>query len=246
MRSTYIIAHNPNTIDVVRNYLSRGANALEPDINIVSGTNKLCISHDEGDANTISIDDYFSQINDLLDIYPDLSLIYLDCKPSVLTMGNEILQSIRNNLGSKLKIIISVPSIKEAKIMFPSLISSLQDNEFLLIDEENDPIAVRDYFKSIGASRFGYGNGDSVPLLPTALLFPHIKNSVKQACQLRNQGEFDFVFTWTFNSKFNQKYFINVGVDGIIVDLEGFPCVPGLDNIKTLIKDKLNEINKCT
>lgn len=237
MNSPYIIAHNPNTIDVVHNYLSRGATAIEPDINIISGTNKLCILHEEGDANTISIDDYFAQLNDLLPLYPHLSLIYLDCKPATLTMGNEILRSVRTHLGSKLKIVLSVASIKEAQAMFPPVVSSLWDNEFLLIDEENNPMAVRDFFKSIGAPRFGYGNGDSVPLLPTALLFPHIKNSIKQACQLRDQGEFDFVFTWTFNSKFNQKYFLNAGVDGIIVDLEGFPCIPGLDNMKKILRD---------
>ena len=236
MNEPYIIAHNPNTIDAVHNYLSRGATAIEPDINIVSGTNALCISHDEGDTNSISIENYFSQLNDLLPLYPHFSLVYLDCKPAALTMGNEILQSVRTHLGSKIKIVLSVASIKEAQTMFPSVLPSLQENEFLLIDEENDPIAVYDFFKSIGAPRFGYGNGDSVPLFPTALLFPHIKNSIKQACQLKDQGYFDFIFTWTFNSKFNQKYFLNAGVDGIIVDLEGFPCVPGLDNIKSILR----------
>jgi len=232
----YIIGHNPNTMDVVHNYLSRGANAIEPDINIISGTNKLCVSHDEGNESTIGIDDYFSQINNLLALYSNLSLIYLDCKTPTLNFGNEILQSVRNNLGSKLKIVLSVASITEAEIMFPPVIPTLQDNEYLLIDEENDPLAVLDFFKLIDAKRFGYGNGDSVPLLPTDIFFPHIKKSIIQACQLRDQKEFDFVFTWTFNSKFNQKRFLNTGVNGMIVDLKGFPCIPGLDNIISILK----------
>ncbi len=237
----YVIGHNPNTIEEVYKYLRLGANAIEPDINIISGTNTLCVSHDPGDANTVSLDQYMSQLNQLLVLYPNLSLLYLDCKPTVLGMGKEILQSIRSNLlvgnGVNLKIVMSVAKLQEAQQMFPSIVADLRDNEYLLIDEENDPKAVSDFFKSIGAARFGYGNGDSVPLLPTTVFFPHIEGSINQACLLRTQKDLGFVFTWTFNSTQNQDFFLKAGVDGIVVDYNGFPCVPGLSNILNLIRN---------
>ena len=237
MKPIYIIGHNPNTIEDVKNYLGGGANAIEPDINVASGSSKLCVSHEQGNENTISIDAYFSQINDLLEVYPHLSLIYLDCKPNVVGRGKEILQSVRTHLGSKLKIVLSVSSIKEAEIMFPSLVHDLQENEYLLIDEENDPVAVSQFFESIGAPRFGYANGDSVPLLPTPIFFPHIEKSIASGCWLRDEGKLSFVFTWTFNSKFNQKHYLNLGIDGIIVDLNAFPFIPGLKNIVEILNE---------
>ena len=238
IKPIYVIGHNPNTIEDVHNYLRLGANAIEPDINLVSGTNNLCVSHDSGDANTISLDHYMAQLNQLLVLYPNLSLIYLDCKPSVLGMGKEILQSVRSNLvGANLKIVISVAKIQDAQQMFPAIVGDLKENEYLLIDEENDPMMVHEFFKSINAPRFGYGNGDSVPLLPTTIFFPHIEGSINQACMLRTQKELNFVFTWTFNSTYNQEFFLKTGVNGIIVDYNGFPCMPGLSNILNIIRN---------
>lgn len=234
----YIIGHNPNTIDDVKEYLINGANAIEPDINVVKGTNRLCISHNTGDGNTIDINDYFSQINQ----FKNLSLVYLDCKPPIVNRAEEILQYVRSNLSPNIKIVLSVASIKEAQVMFPPVALSLKNNEYLLIDEENDPVAVSKFFKSIGAPRFGYGNGDSVPLLPTTIFFPHIEKSIRTACWLRDRGELGFVFTWTFNSKINQKFYLNIGVDGMIVDLKGFPCIPGLNNIKSVIAGSKNNV----
>lgn len=232
----YIIGHNPNTIDSVHEYLKYGANAIEPDINVVSKTNRLCVSHDTGNDSTISLDDYLKQLNQLTELYPNLALIYLDCKPSVIGLGKEILQSVRANLSSTIKVVVSLASIKEAQVMFPSIVSDLRDNEYLLIDEENNPEAVVAFFNSIKAARFGYGNGDSVPLVPTDLIFPHIRTSISQACAIRDNAKLGFVFTWTFNSQLNQKSFLKAGVDGVIVDLKGFPCIPGLSNVLKIIR----------
>lgn len=234
-KTFYIIGHNPNTIASADEYLSNGANAIEPDINIISGTDKLCVSHEEGDSNTITLENYFFQLVQLKN-FSNLTLVYLDCKPSVIHRGLDILTTVRKYLDPHVSVVLSVSSIDEAKVMFPSLVLELQANEFLLIDEENDPVAVSNFFHSIGSFRYGYGNGDSVPLIPTTIFFPHVEKSIVAACKLRDQGNLGFVFTWTFNSKHNQKFFLNAGVDGMIVDLKGFPCIPGLDNIKSLLK----------
>lgn len=236
MKPIYIIGHNPNTIKDVHDYLKLGANAIEPDINIISNTTNLCVNHDEGNANTISLDDYLKQLNQLLEMYPNFSLIYLDCKPTVIGMGIEILHSIRINLDPKIKVVFSVATVEEAKVMFPPIVHDLRTNEYLLIDEENDPELVANFFRTIGAIKFGYGNGDSVPLLPTDVFFPHIRESISKACELRKEQRLGFVFTWTFNSKLNQNSFLSAGVDGVIVDLNGFPCLPGLFNIQDIIR----------
>jgi hypothetical protein len=237
MKPIYVIGHNPNTLAEADAYLSRGANAIEPDINIISGTNQLCVSHGEGNKDTITIDDYFTGLSKLKS-HNNLALVYLDCKPAVINYGKEILEAVRRHLASDIKIVLSVASMPEAKI-FPPLVwdgGSLRDNEYCLVDEENDPQAVANFFKGWGVKRFGYGNGDSVPLVPTTIFFPHVETSIRKACWMREQGDFSFVFSWTFNSTTNQNYFLKAGVDGIIVDLNGFPCVPGLSNMLGIIK----------
>lgn len=246
-RPFYIIGHNPNTADLARQFIAGGANAIEPDVNVFKHDDgRLCISHGPGESDAIDVKTFFSVLSELASEYPHFCLVYLDCKPAVAAPSHmrALLDAVRRYLtvydGSDLKVIFSLPSLLEAHKAFPAIASALRPNEGLMVDEENDPLAVARFFRRHNVTNQGYGNGDSVPL-PTEPFFPHVEPSLKRACQLRDASAGsgpNWVIAWTFNTTANQEKLIDYGVDGIIVDLPDAVLPDGLGNIKELIKSK--------
>jgi glycerophosphoryl diester phosphodiesterase len=243
VRPFYIIGHNPNDAGLARAFIEGGANAIEPDVNVYAdGTGRLCISHDEGSPGASSVDAFFQALNQLASEQPHFCLVYLDCKTQVATPehATALLASVRQYLtvgdGDDLKVVISVPSLHEANVMFPAIAAGLRANEALMIDEENDPAAVARFFRRLGVTQQCYGNGDSVPLLPTEPLFPHVMSSVQSACQLRDAGYGPrWVVGWTFNTQVNQRTLVGYGADGIIVDRGDAIRPNGLENLKQVL-----------
>jgi hypothetical protein len=242
-RPFYIIGHNPNTIHLARQFIEGGANAIEPDVNVFAhDESRLCISHDVGGPDADDIETFFRALNQVASEQPHFCLVYLDCKQKVATPehARTLLDAVRRNLtvgdGDDLKVVISVPSIDDARAMFPAIAGALRSNEALMVDEENDPAVVARFFRRLQVQNHCYGNGDSVPLLPTEPFFPHVTSSIEAACKLRDSGFGSrWVVAWTFNSRENQAAFIRFGVDGIIVDLPDAVLPNGLKNLEGLV-----------
>ncbi len=249
-RPFYIIGHDANTIDLARQFISRGANALEPDINVFANDPAhLCISHDEGDGDALEIATFFDGLNLLAREHPELCLVYLDCKRGAATPehAQALLATARRRLtgpgADDLKLVFSVACIADAAAMFPAFAGGLRANEFLMIDEENDPTAVARFFRDdLNVGNHCYGNGESVPLLPTDPFFPHVDSSLQEACALRDRGDGPrWVVAWTFNTQTNQRHLLRYGVDGIVVDVPGGLYPDGLGNLKELV-DRSTEV----
>jgi glycerophosphoryl diester phosphodiesterase len=217
-RPFYIIGHNPNTIDAVNAVLDAGANAIEPDVNVYEDRpNDLCISHDEGDESAPSLLQFLTDLRVVADQRKELALVMFDCKEKVATpeLGVALLSAIRTFLTSEtgLNVIVSVGSFKLGGI-FDFIATDQRPREGLMIDEEDDPVAVAGFFESRGVTNICYGNGEFV-----AGVDADVRSTIERATGLKAAyDDIRFVYVWTLGSQGSMREYIRVGVDGIIVN----------------------------
>lgn len=234
LRPFYIIGHGSNSIPLARQYLASGANALEADVNVYrSRPNQLCVDHGpkltggRGSDNAPSLVEYLTELHSLARENPDFALVYFDCKRLAATAehGAALIKDIRTNLIGEgqdrimLDVIISVASFKEATI-FSRIVSNLRSGEAVMIDQEDDPSKVSQFFTSIGARNQCYCNGVSVVNAESWLFAPHVRSSIEEACLLRTKDKkIKFVGVWTVNDADLMREYITMGVDGVITDI---------------------------
>ena len=85
-----------------------------------------------------------------------------------------------------------------------------------MIDAENDPGAVSNYFTAAGVVNQGYGNGIS---FVNFILGPYYRYTLEAACGIRAQaGRPRFIYVWTVNAHDELREYIRIGVDGAITD----------------------------
>jgi glycerophosphoryl diester phosphodiesterase len=233
-RPFYIIGHGSNSIPRARQYLASGANALEADVNVYrSRPNQLCVDHGpkltggRGSDNAPSLVEYLTELHSLARENPDFALVYFDCKPPAATAehGAALIEAIRTNLIGerqdqiKLDVIISVASFGEATI-FSRIASKLRSGEAVMIDQEDDPGKVSQFFTSMGVRNQCYCNGVSVANEESWLFAPRVRSSIEEACVLRTKDKkIKFVSVWTVNDPDLMREYITMGVDGIISDI---------------------------
>lgn len=142
-----------------------------------------------------------------------------DCKPDTNTpdLGLTLLTAIRTHLtfDIPLNIIISVSSF-DGIAMFNNIRGMLGPREGLMIDEENDPVAVANFFIDAGVEHRCYGNGNTIQSPVTS---PNLRPSIEHACGLRaGHDSFKFIYEWTTDDEERMREFIRTGVDGMITD----------------------------
>ncbi|TMQ09959.1 MAG: hypothetical protein E6J90_28480 [Deltaproteobacteria bacterium] len=225
-RPFYVFGHNTNSFELVNAAIAGGANALEADINVFKHRpNELCVSHGgtrgagQGDDDEPALVPFLQFLQDQAAAHPQLSLIVFDCKPATNTPdhGATLLDAIRRHLtdATRLNIIISVAELADAA-MFDRIAPMLRDREGLMVDAENDPVAVSDMFVQRGVPHHGFGNGISIW---NSLLGPNVRPSMERACALRAEANRPrFIYVWTVNSHDLEREYIRIGVDGIISD----------------------------
>ena len=220
-RPFYVCGHNPNTIKEVKEALAQGANAVEPDINVYKdGSGRLCVSHGEGDEDAPSLEQYLKDLHTVAVANPQLAFVIFDCKPGSASPenGRKILNAIRKYLTYDLKIsfVISVAFLKSAS-MFELIKDDLRPNEGVMIDEENDPVAVSNHFNSLGITNHGFGNGISI--LSCGILAPAARPSLEKACGMRASGRRPrFIYAWTINCVDLEQEYMRIGIDGFVTD----------------------------
>jgi len=254
-RPFYIIGHGSNSIPLAREYLASGANALEADVNVYrSRPNQLCVDHGpmltggRGSDNAPSLVEYLTELHSLARENPDFALVDFDCKPPAATAehGVALIEAIRTNLIGegqdriKLDVIISVASFKEAAI-FTRIVGNLRSGEAVMIDQEDDPSKVSQFFTSIGARSQCYCNGTSVANAESWLLAPRVRSSIEEACLLRTKDKkIKFVGVWTVNDPDLMREYITMGVDGMMTDIAPpiYNCGPGLTALTALVNSE--------
>ena len=224
-RPFYRVGHNPNSIPQVRAALNGGANAIEPDLNAYADRpNELCI----GEASILDpyhgcepdappLGQYLDALHDIALTRPELSLVVFDCKPKIATpeLGLTLLTEIRNRLtfDTGLNVVISVSDRSQGAI-FDRIRQGLGPREGLMVDEENDPVAIANFFVDI--SNRCFGNGIAVA---NSLLGPNVRPSMERACEFRAAtGLLQFIYVWSVNDDDAMREYLRIGVDGFITD----------------------------
>ncbi|MGZ4054684.1 MAG: glycerophosphodiester phosphodiesterase [Bacteroidia bacterium] len=218
MRQFFIIGHNPNTVADAINYLTAGANALEPDVHFTNGVYYM----GEGTTSTdLSLTDYLQKLSLALNVNPALTpaLIMFDTKNS---NGNipDLLNCIQTNFSAQFKdtaiLITRNHATEEEHIFFAPAAGSLSPNKALGIDEHNEPEFADSFFKSLNVSSYTYADGISIKVPLLADLFI---GRIKRAVKMRDAGNsFKMVYAWTLDSPDEIKAFLNLNPDGLITD----------------------------
>lgn len=218
-RPFYIVGHNPNTVADAVKAVNGGANGLEPDVQVYEDDSaRLCISHGTGEPSAPTVAAYLDGVHDQLG-GTGLSLVVFDCKSEATSAdhGFELLMTIREHLtfDNDINVIISVGKLDEGGF-FDRIIDILGPREGLMVDAEDDPGAVTNYFTSRGLTHQGYGNGIS---FMNFVLGPYYRYTLEAACGIRAQaGRPSFIYVWTVNAHDELREYIRIGVDGIITD----------------------------
>lgn len=242
-RPFYIIGHNTNSIEMVSDVINAGANAIEPDINI-NDSGELCISHGKGGSDAPLLSDFLDHLHNIADL--SLSLVIFDCKSDSANPDNglKLLTEIRNRLtyDTGINIIISVGTREDGSI-FDKIKYIVGPREGFMIDGENEPIKVSNYFQSIGVSNHAFGNG----ITGLEILGPKVRPSLEHSCSFKAATNLNkFNYAWTINgfntggSELIQEY-IHIGIDGLIVDGEdrvtgiSYSLLPNIINLKNIV-----------
>jgi glycerophosphoryl diester phosphodiesterase len=222
-RPFYVMAHNPNTISDIKDAVNLGANAVEPDVNVYD-SGGLCISeagitgNSTGDSDSPELVQFLKELKQVADQNPGLALVVFDCKKPACSPGNGVtlLKAIRENLtdATGLNIVISVDNLSLTG-MFDLIENDLRPREGLMVDSENDPIAVSNFFTQAGVANQCYGNG----ITDETILGPNVRPSTERSCEFRAAlGRTKFVYVWTVNDDDHMREFIRIGVDSVDTD----------------------------
>jgi hypothetical protein len=224
-RPFYVFGHNPNTIKDATDAVRAGANGLEPDVQVYEDhPDKLCISHGTGEPSAPSLVAYLDGLHRLAHDHQGLSLVVFDCKQEVTSPdhGFELLMAIRSHLtfDNDLNVVISIGNRDDNQgAFFDRIVDILGPREGLMIDAEDDPGAVSNYFTSRGVTHQCYGNGISVS---NDILGPYYRYTLEGACGIRAQvGRPRFIYVWTVNAHDELREYIRIGVDAAITDDPG-------------------------
>jgi hypothetical protein len=209
----------------VRAALDKGANAIEPDVNAYADRpNELCI----GEASIIdpdygcepdapSLAQYLDALHGIALQRPELALVVFDCKPKIATpeLGLALRTEVRNRLtfDTGLNAVFSV-SDRSQGAFFDRIRHDMGPREGLMIDEENDPVAISSFFGDVPNRCFG--NGIAVA---SSLLGPNVRPSMERACEYRAaSGLLRFIYVWSVNEEDGMREYLRIGVDGFITD----------------------------
>jgi hypothetical protein len=221
-RPFYVVGHNPNTLKDAIHAVNTGANGLEPDVQVYEDhPEQLCISHGTGESSAPSLVTYLDGLHTIAHDHSGLALVVFDCKQEVTSPdhGFELLMAIRKHLtfDNDLNVIISIGNRDDNQgSFFDRIVDLLGPREGLMIDAENDPGAVSNYFTSRGVTNQGYGNGIS---FMNFVLGPYYRYTLEGACGDRAQaGRPKFIYAWTVNVHDELREYIRIGVDGAITD----------------------------
>lgn len=228
-KNFYIIGHNPNTIEEVQQYLSNGANSIEPDICYHKDLPEKFYVHEDIEqipdfiedifrSEYISLKDYLIELKNLLKKNPehDLKLIAFDLKPAYDYDINELYKLIRDNFSDEFPDVKILTTVSTAKAVdFLAGQKSQRANEAVGVDEDAEPEEVNNYFKERGMNH-NFGSGSSFFSPVREKYVEHIKT----ALYLRENGGFKFVHAWCVNDDDDMRVYLNLElpIDGILTD----------------------------
>ncbi len=239
-RPFYVIAHNPNELADVAAYLDAGANALEPDVCFVPGRPETYyVAHDHTPFSTPftaahSLRAYLQGLRALMTPNADgkrrgghLALIAFDYKDADRGGDiNALMQIVHDEFSSHpacagVAILVTVSERSHAS--FLGAWAQGRSDAGVGIDEDDDPTAAIDALRQAGQRHVAYANG-VMKFSPTQV---YSSLGAAKALQARSAdgGAPRLVYTWVLERADTLRAYLELGLDGVIVDLATVPCL---------------------
>ena len=215
----YIIGHNPNTLADAKEFLANGANALEPDIHYHSNKAHKFFVYHSSTTYKVPLSTYLAGLRKVIKSKAKhLALLYFDIKNELPI--NELRDYIFEHFSKfsdckQVSIILSYSSIDGGGFLRKYKALDAMPNAGILIDEEDEPRDVRAFFSKKSQTKIAYGNGIYVAGLKS--IFRSISEG--KYVQVVSKPHFKMVFTWTLASKNSMRDFLNLHINGIIVNI---------------------------
>ena len=219
-RPFWIIGHNTNTLELVQKAVEEGANAVEIDVHDTAD-GRWVVSHDTPSSDAPELAEFLRQISAVAREHSALCLVTLDCKTYNPALAAGLFASARDNWALLARetgrpYIVSIPH-RENLEFFEPVLGELRDFEGLMIDEDDDPVAVAKALARAKNPCFGDGTATFLP-------GPDVRPAMEQAAAIQARDRsIKFTYSWSFTQIASLAEQLDIGVDGIITD-----NVPGL------------------
>lgn len=242
-RPFYVIAHNPNTLEMAELALISGANALEPDVIVLpqdsvglpfflSNPSGMVMYHDYTALTArvpLTLEEYLAGVHFLAKQHKQLAMIMLDVKPEAAKRENgpKILDAIHQYLNYddvNLNVIINVGNRTPDADLFTDIYSELGEREGVQVDGEDDPTLVVKKLAPAAGGNIGFGDGTIGP-------GPNLPKATDWGSFLKASWGFPRVVSdiYTIANGDMMDFFIEAGADGVIPDhFIQIPPFPGL------------------
>ena len=226
LRPFYVIAHRSNSVESVGSALAAGANAVEIDLKYDRDGERYCVNHDvTWFCDTDDLVKFLDGVLPLARRYPHWAMIIFDIKDAADgAKGLALIQTIRRHLTDHVPLasVISVPEL-EMRSLFDRLGANrtrLRTNEMLAIDFEDNPTETQAFFNAQGISNQGYANGVITYCFWCVFGWNAIiLAGVTEGVSLREARRgIKFVYVWTLGRRQTMGEYIDLGVDGIMVN----------------------------
>ncbi len=224
----YILGHNPNTLREAEEFLRAGANALEPDICFdAARPGRFFVSHGTIGSNEFipenSLVTYLAGLRRLItdpgnDL--NLALIAFDIKTPSFDI-NEFVGVVKENFSrfpvcEGVALLITVGDLSD--IGFLNAYDQTGENVAVGVDGEGKPAEVEAAFRAGAQKGFAYANGSIVPGVKFGLFKSIMAAKAAQAAADEGDG-FKLVYAWVINPEASVRGYLDIRVDGLIVDL---------------------------
>jgi hypothetical protein len=227
----YIIGHNPNTLQEAAAFMKAGANALEPDICFDKDRpGQFFVSHGGFGSNEFTPENslvaYLKGLRKLLTDPGNnlnLALIAFDIKTPSFDI-NRFIEIVFDNFSGfpicdGVALLITVGSL--SNISFLNAYDQTKANVAVGIDEEKVPKDVEAGFQARAQKKFTYANGNIIPGIKFGL-FKSIMAA--KSLQAAEKGQsFKLIYAWVLNSESSIRSYLDLHIDGLIVDLHTVP-----------------------
>ncbi|MFK8009391.1 MAG: hypothetical protein AB8H03_23725 [Saprospiraceae bacterium] len=227
-RPVYVIGHRCNDVEDIGIAISKGANALECDLQYNESSNQIFVNHDLESGTTFQ--QWLAGAKIIKDQNPTkFALIIFDCKfaASISSMDKlaDVMVDVRTNVrnflnndstSAKINTVYSIASF-DHRAGFNKIKDGLESHEGIAIDQSDEPAAVQSFFADNSVNNCWYGDGIA-SIIPKNV-FPEIK----EGGELRDQNEIiKKVYVWTLAKESSISEFINSAhTDGVMVNIPG-------------------------
>lgn len=228
-KNFYIIGHNPNTIEAVDKYLSKGANGIEPDICYHEDMPDKFYVHEDIEqipdfiehlfhGKFLSLKDYLKGLKLYLkdNTQYDLKIIAFDLKPDYGYDINDLYKIIREDFSKDFPDVKILTTVTTPKAMeFLANLKNQKPNEAFGVDERAEPEEVHEFFKNKNFN-YSFGTGSSF-FEPDKDKY---RERIDRALNIRDNGGFKMVHSWCVNEEDDMRSYLDLaqGIDAMITD----------------------------